>query len=454
MRAQRAPDEGKGVYKWPDGRKYEGNLKYGRMHGKGVYKWPDGRVYKGDFVNGKMHGKGVYKWPDGDVYNGNVVNGRRTGKGVYTYANGDVYKGNFVNGKETGKGVYTYAHGDVYNGNVVNGKHTGKGVFKWRSGSVHEGNFVNGKAHGKGKIIIPGIETYEGNYKDGKRHGKGTLHNASGLVKHDGHFHEGKPYYEGGKMTSNRIQAMVNKLPDEYGRDRMRARHMLRKHPTNRTQQNLEALYRIQQRLQDVANRNKDARRLLEHLTRQQRAKKGVVPSKPETPSVLEMTSKQIQAMVNKLPDARDRMRARHVLRKHPKNRTQQNLEALGMLMRRPVPASYVFGTTPRRRTHQGGNQPNRSMESTPASFTNLPMNVLGRYLNNPRNVKMLGETRRGAIEELVQNNQVKRGVYLNLIEDLNKEMDQLNQGTQLNKLAEKERVLNRLLRGLPPEKL
>ena len=413
--------QGKGVYKWPDGREYEGNLKHGKMHGKGVYKWPDGVVYDGNFANGRRTGKGVYKWPDGRVYKGDFVNGKMHGKGVYTFAQGDVYKGNFVNGKETGKGVYTYAHGDVYNGNVVNGKHTGKGVYKWRSGSVHEGNFVNGKAHGKGKRIRPGIETYEGNYKDGKRHGKGTLHNASGFVKHDGYFYEGKPYYEGGKMTSNQIQAMVNKLP--YGRDLFRARAMLRMHPKNRTQQNLEALYRIRQSLQDVANKNKDARRLLEHMIQQQRAKKGVVPSKPETPSVLEMTKDSLKRKGN------------------------------GMLMRRPVQASDVFGTTPPSRTHQGGNQPNRSVESTPASFTNLPMNVLGAYLN-PRNVKMLGETRRGAIEELVQNNQVKRGVYLNLIEDLREEMDQLNQGTQLKKLAEKELVLNRLLRGLPKERL
>ena len=61
---------------------------------------------------------------------------------------------------------------------------------------------------------------------------------------------------------------------------------------------------------------------------------------------------------------------------------------------------------------------------------------------------------RRGAIEELAQNNQVKRGVHLNLIEDLRKEMDQLNHGTQLKKLAEKELVLDRLLRGLPKDRL
>ncbi len=40
------------------------------MHGKGVFKWPDGRVYEGDYVNDKKHGIGKVTWPDGRVYEG------------------------------------------------------------------------------------------------------------------------------------------------------------------------------------------------------------------------------------------------------------------------------------------------------------------------------------------------------------------------------------------------
>jgi hypothetical protein len=40
------------------------------MHGKGVFKWPDGRVYEGDYLNDKKHGNGKVSWPDGREYEG------------------------------------------------------------------------------------------------------------------------------------------------------------------------------------------------------------------------------------------------------------------------------------------------------------------------------------------------------------------------------------------------
>ena len=33
-----------------------------------MYKWADGRIYDGDFRDNKMHGKGVYKWPNKGEY--------------------------------------------------------------------------------------------------------------------------------------------------------------------------------------------------------------------------------------------------------------------------------------------------------------------------------------------------------------------------------------------------
>lgn len=36
--------------------------------GKGIFKWRDGRIYEGDWKNGKMHGYGIYIWPDGNQY--------------------------------------------------------------------------------------------------------------------------------------------------------------------------------------------------------------------------------------------------------------------------------------------------------------------------------------------------------------------------------------------------
>jgi hypothetical protein len=70
--------EGKGVFLWPDGRKYEGEYKNDKKHGIGTFYWPDGRVYKGEWADGKQHGKGEYKSKKGSVREGLWENGVRT----------------------------------------------------------------------------------------------------------------------------------------------------------------------------------------------------------------------------------------------------------------------------------------------------------------------------------------------------------------------------------------
>jgi hypothetical protein len=39
--------EGRGVFEWPDGRKYEGEYRDDKKEGKGIFYWPDGRMYDG-----------------------------------------------------------------------------------------------------------------------------------------------------------------------------------------------------------------------------------------------------------------------------------------------------------------------------------------------------------------------------------------------------------------------
>jgi len=46
-----------------------------------------------------MHGQGLYKWPDGRWYDGNYVDDKKDGYGVYTYPDGRSYKGQWKNGK-------------------------------------------------------------------------------------------------------------------------------------------------------------------------------------------------------------------------------------------------------------------------------------------------------------------------------------------------------------------
>lgn len=58
-----------------------GNFKKGLMHGKGVYSWPDGKKYDGEFFNDKKHGQGSFEWENGDKYTGQWKDGKMNGEG-------------------------------------------------------------------------------------------------------------------------------------------------------------------------------------------------------------------------------------------------------------------------------------------------------------------------------------------------------------------------------------
>lgn len=53
---------GKGIFNWADGRKYEGDYHNDRKHGHGKFTWSDGRIYDGAWYNGKQHGQGTFMY--------------------------------------------------------------------------------------------------------------------------------------------------------------------------------------------------------------------------------------------------------------------------------------------------------------------------------------------------------------------------------------------------------
>jgi hypothetical protein len=55
--------EGYGIYKWQDGRSYQGQYKDDKKHGFGIYIWADNRKYAGWWFKGKQHGLGNYAVP-------------------------------------------------------------------------------------------------------------------------------------------------------------------------------------------------------------------------------------------------------------------------------------------------------------------------------------------------------------------------------------------------------
>ena len=71
------------------------------MHGHGLYKWPDGRMYEGNYFNDKKEGYGVYTYPDGRCYKGNWSNGKQHGEGIFISPEGIQRKGEWRNGKRT-----------------------------------------------------------------------------------------------------------------------------------------------------------------------------------------------------------------------------------------------------------------------------------------------------------------------------------------------------------------
>lgn len=47
------------------------------MNGKGTFKLPDGRMYQGEYLNDRKHGKGVFIYPDGRRREGVWHNGKK-----------------------------------------------------------------------------------------------------------------------------------------------------------------------------------------------------------------------------------------------------------------------------------------------------------------------------------------------------------------------------------------
>ena len=40
------------------------------MNGKGLFRWPDGRKYEGGYIDNLKEGDGEYLWTDGRYYKG------------------------------------------------------------------------------------------------------------------------------------------------------------------------------------------------------------------------------------------------------------------------------------------------------------------------------------------------------------------------------------------------
>ena len=124
----------RGIYTWPDGKKYVGEIKDGKFNGQGTFTLPDGDKFVGEFKYGKRNGQGTYTWPSGQKFVGEYKDGKKNGQGTHTWPDGQKFVGEFKDGKKNGQGTHTWPSGEKFVGEYKDGEKNGQGTHTWPSG--------------------------------------------------------------------------------------------------------------------------------------------------------------------------------------------------------------------------------------------------------------------------------------------------------------------------------
>ena len=155
---------GRGVFGYPNGSRYEGQFSSGQPDGWGSFFENDGAKYVGSFQNGMRHGNGTVYYPDENKLTGEWREGEffgssfiekgqvgcvkgdcRNGQGTYIYKNGEAkYTGRFKNNLPHGQGAVLYANGERYTGNWKLGSFDGFGTLYMRDGRKVAGYWAQG----------------------------------------------------------------------------------------------------------------------------------------------------------------------------------------------------------------------------------------------------------------------------------------------------------------------
>ena len=201
--------DGKGVYNWPNGSHYEGNIKKGLRHGTGIFNFGGSFTklhYEGEWFQGKRHGQGnlYFNWPiqqNINCYKGSWKQNRKDGFGSMYYPSGNIYKGEWKNDKKEGSGRMIWRNNneseinEIYDGYWKNGYAEGNGSYYWlyktdkdenitkfAKRNYYQGDWKNGKRNGKGKFFYADGSQYIGEWKDNLKHGNGKFLFADGRI--------------------------------------------------------------------------------------------------------------------------------------------------------------------------------------------------------------------------------------------------------------------------------
>jgi len=139
------PDpNGQGTFSDPNGWKYVGKFKNGKMNGQGTLTSPFGSKYVGEFRDGVSNGQGTFYSPTGSKSVGEFRDGFLNGQVISTYPDGSKFVGEYKDMKKHGQGTYTWSNGEKYVGEYKNGK-------KWNgTGYDKNGNILYKYVNGKG----------------------------------------------------------------------------------------------------------------------------------------------------------------------------------------------------------------------------------------------------------------------------------------------------------------
>ena len=184
------------VVQFPNGDRFEGEMKDGVFHGWGAYTYGNGDRYEGAFRHDTKCGRGSLAFHNGDLYTGAFTNDLMNGRGTLIYHNGNKYVGGFKDGLRHGDGVLYFENGDVYKGAFEADARTGSGTYIFSDGAKYVGEFRDGKRHGRGRYIYPGGEEYVGAFRHGKKHGEGVCVYPNGVQL--------KGFWEDDKFVENR----------------------------------------------------------------------------------------------------------------------------------------------------------------------------------------------------------------------------------------------------------
>ena len=146
------------------GETYEGHVASpnGVYHGKGCLRKIDGTEIDGVFMSGVPNGPCLVIYPNGDRYEGDMKDGKRCGEGNCVYSNGDKYEGGWLDDLRDGEGLMEYARGGSYKGGWCQDDHEGEGELALPDGRIAKGTFKGGEILGPGVLLLPTGGRYDG----------------------------------------------------------------------------------------------------------------------------------------------------------------------------------------------------------------------------------------------------------------------------------------------------